>query len=268
MDEELWICSSRRHRRDWVLWRRHCGAVCRPGNTGRRGQQTQPTNAPECASRATRSMPWQLLDQPSSVMQPQGQNAETESCNRSVRFELPSTSLRDARTRVTNQIHALVVSAPEALRNQLQSLKINDCVDVCARFRPGDICDPVHGTRAALKALGCQHQELTNQLEVLQSQLSILVSQANLALVSAHGIGVDVASILLIVAGDNADRLKSEAAFAALCGVSPIQASSGKTQRHRLNRGGDRQGNHALWRIVMVRLSNHAETRACGATKS
>lgn len=97
----------------------------------------------------------------------------------------------------------------------------------------------------------------------LETSLDELTARANPALRGASGVGPDVAAILLVSAGDNPDRLKSEAAFAALCGVSPIEASSGKTVRHRLNRSGNRQANHALWRIVMVRISTgHPETTA------
>jgi transposase len=74
-------------------------------------------------------------------------------------------------------------------------------------------------------------------------------------------VGPDSAAALLIAAGDNPGRLHSEAAFAALCGASPVEASSGKTRRHRLNRGGDRQANAALYRVVLVRLRWHQPTR-------
>ena len=77
-----------------------------------------------------------------------------------------------------------------------------------------------------------------------------------------HGVGVDTAAALLVAAGDNPERLRSEAAWAHLCGVAPLQASSGKVTRHRLDRGGDRQANQALWRIVMVRMSTDDRTRA------
>lgn len=77
-----------------------------------------------------------------------------------------------------------------------------------------------------------------------------------------QGVGRDVAAKLLIAAGDNPERLRTEGAFAALCGTNPIPASSGRTNRHRLNRGGDRQANNALWTIVMVRMRRDAATRA------
>ena len=76
-----------------------------------------------------------------------------------------------------------------------------------------------------------------------------------------QGVGPDVAASLMIAAGDNPDRRRSEASFAALCGASPLDASSGRQQRHRLNRGGNRDANMALWRIVFVRLRWDATTR-------
>ncbi len=97
------------------------------------------------------------------------------------------------------------------------------------------------------------------ELEIL---LDSLTSKANRALKGVRGIGTDTAAILLVAAGDNLDRFANEASFAALCGVSPVQASSGKTTRHRLNRSGNRQANHALWRIVRVRMLHDNKTKA------
>jgi transposase len=96
---------------------------------------------------------------------------------------------------------------------------------------------------------------LTAELVVLDRELGRLTMEAAPALCGLTGVGPDVAGALLVAAGDNPERLRSDAAFASLCGVSPVPASSGKTNRHRLNRGGDRIANNALWRIVMVRLT-------------
>jgi len=113
-----------------------------------------------------------------------------------------------------------------------------------------------------MRALARQYQSLTVDLDELRGQLDALTAHANPALRDARGVGIDVASILLIAAGDNPERLTSEAAFAALAGAAPVEASSGKTTRHRLNQGGNRQANHALWRIAMVRLTCDPATRA------
>ena len=95
-----------------------------------------------------------------------------------------------------------------------------------------------------------------------------LVAKRAPRLVALVGVGTDVAGALLVTAGDNPDRLRSEASFAHLCGVSPIPASSGRIHRHRLNRGGDRSANQALWRIVMVRMSWDERTRAYAARRT
>ena len=113
-----------------------------------------------------------------------------------------------------------------------------------------------------MRTLARQYRALTTDLDQLRHQLDVLTAQANPALRAAKGVGVDVASILLIAAGDNPERLTSDAALAAMCGVSPVEASSGKTVRHRLNQGGNRQANHALWRIAMVRLTCDPRTKA------
>ena len=96
-------------------------------------------------------------------------------------------------------------------------------------------------------------------MDDLKASLDDLTARANPALRAVKGIGPDVAAILLVTAGDNPERLRNEAAFAAMCGVSPVEASSGKTVRHRLNRSGNRQANHALWRIATNRLITDAD---------
>ncbi len=105
----------------------------------------------------------------------------------------------------------------------------------CARFRPGDPADPAQAAKEALRTLARQHEALAADLAELREHLDALTAQAAPALRAAKGIGPDVASILLIAAGDNPHRLRSEESFAALCGASPVEASSGRTVRHRLN---------------------------------
>jgi len=157
---------------------------------------------------------------------------------------------------VALQIRDLIVTAPDELRDVLGPLSTAERVDRCARFQvTGDVADPVVGTKCALRTLARRYQALSAEITELEATLDDLTARANPALRGAKGVGPDVAAILLSAAGDNPERLKSEAAFAAMCGVSPIEASSGKTTRHRLNRSGNRQANHALWWIVMVRLS-------------
>ena len=160
-----------------------------------------------------------------------------------------------ARTQAANQISGLVVTAPEHIKDRLRPLAAAEIVDACARLRPGTDTDPVTaGAKTALRSLARRHQALTAEIDALDAELLRLCEQANPALLSACGVGAEVAAALLVAAGDNSDRMRSEASFAALCGASPIEASSGPTVRHRLNRGDNRHANNALWRIAMVRL--------------
>ncbi len=170
-------------------------------------------------------------------------------------------STRATRTRVANQMRDLVVTAPARLRANLEVLDTTALAQRAARYRPGDVTDPTEATKAALRTLARQHQILTADLDELRDRLDELTAQANPALRDAVGIGPDVASILLVAAGDNPHRITSDAAFAALCGASPIEASSGKHVSHRLNKGGNRDANHALWRIAMVRMTCHQPTK-------
>jgi len=120
---------------------------------------------------------------------------------------------------------------------------------------------PLAAAKHALRSLARRHDQLNSEVEVIDSELVRLTSETAPALVEVFGVGPDTAATLLVTAGSNPQRLRSEAAFAALCGVNPIPASSGKTNRHRLNRGGDRQANRALHRIVLVRLRYHEPTK-------
>ena len=128
------------------------------------------------------------------------------------------------------------------------------------RPRPGDVVG--YATRVALRELGRRAQFLDGQLERLDALIVPLVTAHAPGLLALYGIGPHTAAMLLIAAGDHPGRLRSEAAWAHLCAAAPIPASSGKTVRHRLNPGGDRQANHALWRIVFTRMGSDPATRA------
>ena len=225
--------------------------VIRPNRQVRRRRGKSDTVDAEAAARAA------LSGDAAAV--PKGNDGIVESI-RVLRVALCST--RSHRTRVANQIRDLITTADDQLRRDLEPLTTAQRVRRCARFRPGDITEPAEATKAALRTLARQHRALDEDLAELRRHLDELTAAANPALRAAKGIGTDTASILLITAGDNPQRLHSEASFAALCGASPVEASSGKTTRHRLNQGGNRQANHALWRIAMVRLSTDADTRA------
>ena len=166
-----------------------------------------------------------------------------------------------ARTQAVNQMKALVVTAPSVLRETLDGLTSTALAARCKSFRPGRLEDPAAAAKYTLRSLACRYLQLDKEIRVLQAELEQLTRRAAPALVSIFGVGPDTAAALLISAGSNPQRIHSEAAFAALCGVNPIPASSGKTNRHRLNRGGDRQANAALYRVVLVRLSHDLRTK-------
>ena len=166
-----------------------------------------------------------------------------------------------ARTQAINAIKALLVTAPAELREQLGTLPTSRLIHKAATLQPGTLATPTAATMLALRGLGQRYQHLDAEITLLTGKLDTLTAKAVPKLRDLLGVGPDSAAALLICAGDNPSRLRCEAAFAALCGSSPVQASSGKTQRHRLNRGGDRQANAALHRIVIVRLRWHQPTR-------
>lgn len=161
------------------------------------------------------------------------------------------------RTQAANQLHSLITTAPAVVRTQLGDVAGIERIARCTNLRPGELWDPTAACKLSLRLLARRHFQLSAEIAVLDGHLDALVAAAAPALVAAFGVGTDVAGQLLVTAGDNPDRLHSEAAFAHLCGVAPLPASSGRTHRHRLNRGGDRAANHALWRIAMVRKAHH-----------
>ena len=139
-----------------------------------------------------------------------------------------------ARTQAHNQIHGLLVTAPETLKDQLGGLRGGVLIDSCARLRPNSTTDALIGAaKRALRSLARRHQALSAEIAALDGELRALCAAANPALLAAHGVGPDTAAALLIAAGDNPHRLHSDASFAALCGASPLPASSGQTTRHR-----------------------------------
>ncbi|MFG2836429.1 IS110 family transposase [Streptomyces zaomyceticus] len=178
-----------------------------------------------------------------------------------------------ARTAAINQIGHILVSAPDGIRDRYRALRGKTLIDTLARQRPHG--DAVHtAVLTALKSLARRVQALTAEHDELTAALDGVVSVHNPGLRAAFGVGPDTAAQLLITAGGNADRLRTEASFAALCGVAPVPASSGKTTRHRLSRGGDRAANAALYRIALVRMAGDWRTReyvarqtAAGRTK-
>jgi transposase len=166
-----------------------------------------------------------------------------------------------ARTQAINAIKALLVTAPTELREQLADLPTSRLIGQAAALNPDKLATPTAAAMLALHGLAQRDQHLDAEITLLTGTLDQLTATTAPTLRDLLGVGPDSAAALLITAGDNPGRLRSEAAFAALCGSSPVEASSGKTRRHRLNRGGDRQANAALHRIVIVRLRWHQPTR-------
>lgn len=173
------------------------------------------------------------------------------------------------RTRAINQFKALVVSAPERLRGQLRGLGLARQLAKARRFSLAGVDVVEEETRRALKELARTISFLDDQASRLEARLGQLAGQAAPALVGLFGVGPHVAARVLAAAGDNPGRMRSEAAFAKLCGACPIPAGSGKTNgRHRLNRGGDRRANNALYTVVLVRMRYHGPTRAYVARRT
>lgn len=165
-------------------------------------------------------------------------------------------------TAATNQIKSLLVTAPPEVRERYRHHTRTALVQALVRCRPSAHSNPTAlAVLIACKALAQRAEFLQAQERDLTNQLDELVTAINPGLRAAYGVGPDTAAQLLITAGGNPERLRSEASFAALCGTAPVPASSGKTQRHRLSRGGDRAANNALHRIALVRMSVDKRTR-------
>jgi transposase len=151
-------------------------------------------------------------------------------------------------------MRSLITTAPDELR-------ISQLVRVAAGFRTAARTDVANASRLALKTLARRVLELDHEIEVLDGTLATLVAHTAPEMIARVGVGTDTAGALLVAAGENTSRIRNERSSARLCGAAPLDASSGKQQRRRLSRGGDRQANSALWRIVITRLSYDRATR-------
>jgi len=190
-------------------------------------------------------------------------------------LRLARRSAVKARTQAANQLRALVVTAPDALRARLTGLPLSRLVAAAARFQmrqpvTSETAEaaPLAATKLALRSLARRYRHLSAEVEALDGHLAKLAAAAAPELVAVKGIGTETATALLAAAGDNPQRLRSEAAFARLCGVAPLPASSGKTTRHRLSRGGNRDANRALYLLALGRLSWDPRTRAYAARRT
>jgi transposase len=168
-----------------------------------------------------------------------------------------------ARTAALNQLHGLLASAPQHLRDELAGTTGTALVARCTALHIDEarLTDPGEATKAALAAIAGRVNALNSEISQADRRLRPAVARTAPTLSSMFGVGTDVAGQLLATAGDNPDRLRSEAALAHLCGVSPLPASSGRTDRHRLNRGGDRAANNALHTITLCRMRYDTRTR-------
>lgn len=177
-------------------------------------------------------------------------------------------SAMKARTQAANQLRAVVVSAPQELRDKLRRLPMTQLVAAAMRFRPGNATSLEAAAKLALKCLATRYHLLSQEIDALDAQVDRLAHHAAPDLMQIKGVGPDTAAALLIATGDNPERLRSEAAFAHMCGAAPIPASSGKTTRHRLNRGGNREANRALYMLAINRLSYDPRARAYAARRT
>ena len=181
-------------------------------------------------------------------------------------FKLAKSSAIKARTQTINQLKAVLVAADPQLRETLAGLSNLRLIRRCAQLNIDTPQDATSAAAYTLRLLARRILTLTDEIRELEHQITTAITSHTPHLLTRRGIGPDNAAALLIAAGDNPDRLRSEASFAALCGVSPLEASSGKTSRRRLNRGGDRQANSALYRIALSRL--RWDTRTQGHCQS
>jgi transposase len=167
-----------------------------------------------------------------------------------------------ARVAVMNQVQSILISAPEPLRAKYRGLNCAAMMTALEKTRPaGDMSEPSNATATALKRLALRNRALNQELALIEGELDAIVNIHAPMLRDLHAVGTDVASQLLVTVGDNPERIGTEAQFAALVGVAPIPASSGKTTRHRLSRGGDRQANKAIHHVALVRMTNDNRTK-------
>jgi transposase len=176
-------------------------------------------------------------------------------------LRLAKLSARKSKTMALNQMRSIVATGPEVLRAEMRDLPAAKLVERALGLRPAGKLDPLNATKIALRQLARRITGFDTEILAISTLMEPLVTETAPELLACNGVGPDVAAALLIAAGDNPERLGSERAFANLCGVAPLDASSGKQERHRFSRAGDRQANSALWRIVMTRIVYDPRTK-------
>jgi transposase len=190
---------------------------------------------------------------------PEGRDGQVEAIRA---LMVAKRTARSERIQAINQARSLIVTGPDDLRARFAGHSADDLVAELASLRPRPGSMVRYHTLLSLRELGRRVAFLDAQLQRLDALIVPLVTARAPGLLARYGVGHGTAAKLLIAAGDHPGRLRSEAAWAHLCATAPIPASSGKVTRHRLNPGGDRQANHALYRIVITRMSSHPPTRA------
>jgi transposase len=171
-------------------------------------------------------------------------------------------SIRHDRVRAINQLRAMIVTAPDELREQLRALSPISVAQAVAKFRVADPTTELGALKFAMRSLGRRAESLRAEAKELDKIMRVIINDTAPALIAQPGIGVDTAGALLVTAGDNPQRLHSEAGFVRLCGAAPLEASSGMVTRHRLSRAGNREANRALYTIIVNRLAHDQRTRA------
>lgn len=262
MAKQLRACRQNRRRRNWIwgaglsrflsqLGVQVVEVNCSNRQTRRRKGKSDPTDAIAAAKAVISG---------DATAEPKSKDGAVESI-RLIKIALRSAI--NSRTQAANQIHSVIDTAPDQEREQWRNKSIVTICKAASRCRPGDnIADPTTAAKIALRFLAKRWLNLSSEIKELKSQQNTLVQMVAPELTKAVGIGPEVAATLLVTFGDNPERCRTEAGFAALCGTSPMDASSGRRQRHRLNKGGNRLANAALWRIVIVRLNFDPETKA------
>ncbi len=189
---------------------------------------------------------------------PRGRDGQAEAIRA---LTVARRTARAQRTQTINQARALIITGPDDIRTRFTGQTPAELVAGLAALRPRPGSMARYHTLLSLREPGRRACYPGGQLTRLDQLITPLVTTRAPGLLSLFGVGPDTAAVLLIAAGDHPSRLRSEAAWAHMCAAAPIPASSGKVARHRLNRGGDRQANHALWRIVLVRMHCHQPTK-------
>lgn len=223
--------------------------VDRPNRQRRRRRGKSDTTDAEAAARAV------LAGEAATI--PKDSTGSVEALRM---IQITRKSAVKAKVVAGNQMKDLIVTAPEQIKAQLRAHNTRQRVKICANWRPTHITDPTSAVRYTLHKLARRWQDLHAEIKDLDAQRKPLLQATVPTLLAEQGVGPDVAATLVIAAGQNPERLRTEASFAALCGTSPVDASSGKQQHHRLNRGGNRQANAALYTVTLVRSRNHPET--------